>query len=144
MFWQKNLQTATWKINQQRVKAQVIDRSLYKSQVYFNLNHQFTSIPRLCRYYHNYCKFRNFLQVFYFCETLQLRSLAKIKPSRNGEISLPFTDVGKTCSSCQLLTSHNDCLLTLFVKIKLPQAVWNLQNVKLDSPFKTPEADMGI
>ena len=34
------------------------------------------------------------------------RSFVKIKSSRNGEITLPFTDVGKSCSSRELLASH--------------------------------------
>ena len=32
----------------------------------------------------------------YFRKTSQMQSFAIIKPSRNGEITLPFTDVGKS------------------------------------------------
>ena len=38
-------------------------------------------------------------QGFYFRETSRMRSFVKIKPSRNGEITLPFPDVGKFCPS---------------------------------------------
>ena len=45
-----------------------------------------------------------------------MRSFKKIKPSRNGKTILPFTEVGKSCSSRIFLTSQT-CLLTLFRKI---------------------------
>ena len=38
------------------------------------------------------------------------------KPSRNGEITLPFTDVGESCTSREFLTLPT-CLLTLFAKL---------------------------
>ena len=41
----------------------------------------------------------------------------KIKSSQNGEITLLFTDIGKSCPSFKFLTSKI-CLLTLFQKIK--------------------------
>ena len=42
----------------------------------------------------------------------------KIKPSKNGEITLSFTDIGKSCQRRELLTLQI-CLLTLFAEIKL-------------------------
>ena len=59
-----------------------------------------------------------------------MRSFAKIKPSRNSEITMLFTDVGKSCSSHNLLTKQTS-LLTLFAKIKFSQNVLNLQYGKL-------------
>ena len=54
----------------------------------------------------NYCKFENFRAVFIcagfifaILPTSNMRSFAKIKPSRNDEITLPLTDVGKSCTS---------------------------------------------
>ena len=55
-----------------------------------------------------------------------MRSLVKIKPSQNGEIILLFTDVGKSCPSCEFLTSQT-CLFTLFAKIKFSRKFSNLQ-----------------
>ena len=40
----------------------------------------------------------------------------KIKSSRNGEITLSFTDIGKSCPSSEFLTLQI-CLLTLLAKI---------------------------
>ena len=40
---------------------------------------------------------RNYSRGFYFCETSRMRSFVKIKPSRNAEITLSFTDVSKSC-----------------------------------------------
>ena len=39
---------------------------------------------------------------FYFRETSQTRIFVKIKPSRNGEITLSFTGVGKPCPCREL------------------------------------------
>ena len=50
----------------------------------------------------------------------------KIKLSRNGEISISFTDIGQSCSSCDFLSSQI-CLLTLFTKIKFSPKFPNLQ-----------------
>ena len=44
------------------------------------------------------------------------RSFAKVKPSRNGEIALLLTDVGKSCPSRDFFMSQI-CLLTRFVNI---------------------------
>ena len=55
-----------------------------------------------------------------------MRSFVKIKPSRNGDITLSFTDIGKSCPSHDFLT-WQICLLTLFVKIKFLQKFRNLQ-----------------
>ena len=35
-----------------------------------------------------------------FRESSRMRSFAKIKPSRNSEINMSFTDVGESCPSC--------------------------------------------
>ena len=40
---------------------------------------------------------------FYFRETLRMRSFGKIKPSRNGEKAVSFTDVSKSCQSRKFL-----------------------------------------
>ena len=45
-------------------------------------------------------------------------SLAKIKPSQIGNITLLFTDVGKSCPSREFLT-WQICLLMLFVKLHI-------------------------
>ena len=52
----------------------------------------------------------------------------KIKPSRNGVITLPFSDIVKSCSSRVYFTSQV-CLLTLFAKIKLSQKFPDLQYI---------------
>ena len=55
-----------------------------------------------------------------------MRSFVKIKFSGNGDIALPFTDLGKSCPSRDLLTSQV-CLLTLFAKIKFSRKFPDLQ-----------------
>ena len=45
-----------------------------------------------------------------------MRSFVKIKPSRNGEITLSFIDIGKSCLIREFFTSLI-CLLILFAKI---------------------------
>ena len=45
-----------------------------------------------------------------------MRSFTKIEPSRNGENSLSFTDIGKSRQSCKFFT-WQICLLKLFAKI---------------------------
>ena len=57
-----------------------------------------------------YCKSKKFHEGFIFA------SFAKIKPSRNDEITLPFTEIGKSCPSSEFLTSQI-CLLMLFAII---------------------------
>ena len=47
-----------------------------------------------------------------------MRGSMKIKPLQNEEITVMFTDVGKSCSSCEFLTWQMR-LLMLFAKIKL-------------------------
>ena len=66
----------------------------------------------------------------YFQETSHIRSFVKIEPSRNGEITMSFTDVGKSCPSRLFLTSQL-CLLTLFEKIKFSQKFPNLQELRI-------------
>ena len=45
-----------------------------------------------------------------------MRSFVKIKSSRNGEINLSTTDMGKSYPSSEIFGSQV-CLLTLFTKI---------------------------
>ena len=40
---------------------------------------------------------RKFSRGFYFRETSQMRYFLKIEPSRNGEITMSFTDEGMSC-----------------------------------------------
>ena len=47
-----------------------------------------------------------------------MRSFAKINLLRYGEITLSFTDIGKSCTGCKFLMSKI-YLLTLFGKIKI-------------------------
>ena len=59
----------------------------------------------------------------YIRETSQFR---EIKSSRNGKITLSFTDIGKSYLSLNFLTSQI-CLLTLLAKIKFLRKFPNLQ-----------------
>ena len=52
-----------------------------------------------------------------FAYTSHMRSFVKVKHSRNGETTLSFTDVGKSCPRGEFLT-WQICLLTLFANIK--------------------------
>ena len=61
---------------------------------------------------------RKFSREFYFRKTSHMRSFVKIKPSRNGKITLSFTYVGNSCPSSEFLASQL-CLLTLMRKIFL-------------------------
>ena len=45
-----------------------------------------------------------FSRCFHFRETLHLRSFVKLKPSKNGEITLSFTDVDKSRPRREFLT----------------------------------------
>ena len=56
----------------------------------------------------------------------------KIKPSRNGEISLLFTDIGKSCPSREFLMSQV-CILTVFAKIKFPRKLNSRENFRIYS-----------
>ena len=56
-----------------------------------------------------------FLQVFYFRETSHARNFTKIKTSPNDEITPSFSNVGKACSSREILTLQI-CIFTLFMK----------------------------
>ena len=47
-----------------------------------------------------------------------MRSFVKIKPLRNGRITLSFIDIGKSCLSREFFTSLI-CLLMLFAKKNL-------------------------
>ena len=55
-----------------------------------------------------------------------MRSFVKIKPLRIGNISLSFTDIGKSCPVPNFFTSQM-CLLTLFAKLKFSLKFPNLQ-----------------
>ena len=57
-----------------------------------------------------------------------MRSFVKIKPSRNGKITLSFIDIGKSCLNREFLSSLI-CLLILFAKIKFSRKFPNLQYV---------------
>ena len=65
------------------------------------------------------------LRGFYFRKTHR-RSFPKIKSSRNGKISMSFTDEGKSCHSCKFLMSQI-CFLTLFAKINFSRKFPDLQ-----------------
>ena len=69
---------------------------------------------------------------FYFHETSPLRSFMKIKQSRNGEITLLFTDVGKSCPSREFLM-WQICLLTLFAKTK---SITHCKKLFIQGPIK--------
>ena len=60
-----------------------------------------------------------------------MRSFVKIKPSQNGNITLSFTDVGKSCPCREFFTSQ---ILTLFAKIKCSRKFLNLQYRHISSP----------
>ena len=60
---------------------------------------------------------------------LWMPSFTKVKSLRNGKITLLFTNVGKSCSSCQFLTSQI-CILTLLAKIKFSK-ISELTRVKV-------------
>ena len=51
-----------------------------------------------------------------YCKFGNVRSFVKMKSSRNREITLSITDIGKPCPSREILTSLV-CLLMLFAKI---------------------------
>ena len=57
-----------------------------------------------------------------------MRSFVKMKPSRNGQITLSFIDIGKSCLSREFFTSLI-CLLMLFAKIKISRKFLNLQYI---------------
>ena len=59
-----------------------------------------------------------------------MRSFVRTKPSRNGKITLLFSDVGKSCLSREIFTSLI-CLLILFAKIKFSRKFPNLQYVNI-------------
>ena len=61
-------------------------------------------------------------------------SFVKIKSLRNGEITLSFIDVGKSCLSREFLTSQI-CILTLFSKIKISRKFPKLQYSLFDAPI---------
>ena len=91
-------------------------------------------------------KIRKFARVFFFRETSHMRSFVKVKSLRKGEITLWFTDLGKSCPSSDFLTLQI-CLLTLLAKITFSQKFPNnslaanhdkiLSAVSSAHPFKT-------
>ena len=58
-----------------------------------------------------------------------MRRFVKIRPSRNGEITLSFIYIGKSCPSREFQPSKI-CLLTLFTK-KILAKIPNLQKQQL-------------
>ena len=53
-------------------------------------------------------KIWKFSHGFYFRETSRMRSIVKLKPSRNGEITMSFTvDVGKSCPKSRFFSVAN-------------------------------------
>ena len=72
-----------------------------------------------------------------------MRSFVKIRPSRNGEITLSLTYKGKSCLSCEFPTSQI-CILRLFVKIKFSRKCPNLQyKVRRSADRVTIQHDKG-
>ena len=57
-----------------------------------------------------------------------MQCFMKIKPSQNGEITLLFTDIGKSCPSRKFLMGQI-CLLPLFMIIKFLQKFLDLQYI---------------
>ena len=55
-----------------------------------------------------------------------MRSFTYIKSSRNGEITLSFTDEGKSCPTRDIIVSQI-CNLPLFAKIKFSRKFPDLQ-----------------
>ena len=64
-----------------------------------------------------------------------MRSFVKIKPSRNGEITLPSTDKVKTSPSREFLKSQI-CLLALFAKIKFSGKFPDLQYLHVYNKYQ--------
>ena len=65
-------------------------------------------------------------------------SFVKIKSSRNGEITLWFTDICISCHSREILTSQI-CLLTLIAKIKFSRKFLNLQCIVISMFYNRNE-----
>ena len=63
---------------------------------------------------------------FYFRETSHMRSFVKMKTSRNGEITLSATDMGKSYPSSEIFRSQV-CLLMLIAKTKFSRKFPDLQ-----------------
>ena len=76
--------------------------------------------------YFIYCKFGNFREVYIFTKLRICEVSWKIKSSRNVEITLSFTDIGKSCSSGEFLVPQI-CLLTLFANIKFSRKFPDLE-----------------
>ena len=66
-----------------------------------------------------YCKFENVCEDFIFVKLriCNMRSFMKIKTSQNGQVTLSFTYVGKSCPSHEFLTRKMS-LLTIFAEFK--------------------------
>ena len=61
-----------------------------------------------------------------FSRNFAYAKFREMKSSRNGEIIMLFTYIGKSCHSRDFFTSQI-CLLTLFAKIKFSRKFPNLQ-----------------
>ena len=60
-----------------------------------------------------------------------MRSFVKMKLLQNGEITLSFAYIGKSCPNREYLTSRI-CLLRLYAKIKFSRKFPNLQKYSCD------------
>ena len=70
----------------------------------------------------------------------------KIKPSRNGKITLSFIDIGKSCLNRGFFTSLV-CLLKLFAKInlaKISESTVTRQNILLKLCFVAGTMYIGV
>ena len=77
--------------------------------------------------------FPNYFKFGIFCQGFMMRSSMKIKPLQNEEITVMFTDVGKSCPSREFLTWQMR-LLMIFVKIKFSRKFPNLQYTVIPDP----------
>ena len=72
----------------------------------------------------------------YFCKTSRMRSFLKIKLLRNGEITLWFTDAGKSCPSCHFLMSqicfNAICKNEILVKYSKLQYIYECSQAFID------------
>ena len=80
-----------------------------------------------------YCQFGTFVRLL-FCETSHMQSFVKTKSSRNGEITLSFTDIGESCHSRECLASQISLLMHI-AKIAFSRKFPYLQYCTLSSLF---------
>ena len=71
-----------------------------------------------------------------------MRSFTIIKPSCNGEIYIPFTDIGISCSSCDIIKSQT-CLNPFFPDyLEVAILVVVLLGVDKTNPNPNPNIDI--